>query len=426
MEINRRTALTGMAALGGLAVASKVPAQAAQAPSVIKIGELYASTGPFASISMPVYYGVRLWIDIENAKGGAFVKAYNKRIPIKLIAYDDQSSTATAATLINQLITQDHVDMLVSDSGSVLTSVAVPIAREHKQFLFDPTGTGAPFFTNPDPDIALLADPASTIWPKYAADFLNNEGPKHGIKTVAIIYCTNDFTGTQAIAFKKMFTEAGKVKIVYDQGVPTSTSNYTVLINNIAARNPDAVIQLGYPGNDIAFLRNLRDLGQKFKFVFAVYPGAEPEELLKAVGVDGLLGVFTYVTGASYEYKVTAGMNLPQYREAWKKKYANTPGAAFGLNAIAGYTVGMVLQETLATAKSLDQEDLKAAVFGLSGKLTSLAGPFKLDKYGAQIGEITPLGQVASDGKGGIKFNVVYPEQYKTANAEIGTFGNKK
>src|SRR5574340_945079 len=179
MEIRRRTALTGLAAIGGLSVAPKVYAQAKQAPPEIKIGELYASTGPFAAISMPVYYGVRLWIDLENAKGGAYVKAFDKRIPIKLIAYDDHSSTATAATLINQLITQDKVDMLVSDSGSVLTSVAVPIAREHKQFLFDPTGTGAPFFTNPDPMIALLADPASTIWPKYAAEFLNKEGPKH-------------------------------------------------------------------------------------------------------------------------------------------------------------------------------------------------------------------------------------------------------
>ena len=72
-----------------------------------------------------------------------YVKAFDKKMPIKLIAYDDQSNTATAATLYNQLITQDKVDMLVADSGSVLTSVAVPIARDHKMFLFDQTGTGA-------------------------------------------------------------------------------------------------------------------------------------------------------------------------------------------------------------------------------------------------------------------------------------------
>ena len=53
----------------------------------------------------------------------------------------------TAATLTNQLITQDKVDLLMSDSGSVLTAVSVPIAREHKMLLLDTTGTGAPFFT---------------------------------------------------------------------------------------------------------------------------------------------------------------------------------------------------------------------------------------------------------------------------------------
>ena len=406
-------------ALTALPLLLGAQARAQTAPAEITIGDLHASSGPFAAISMPVYYGIKLWIDETNASGGAFVKAYNKKIPLKLISYDDQSNPATAATLINQLITQDHVNMLVSDSGSVLTAVAVPIAKEHKMFLFDPTGTGAPFFTKDNPYIALLADPASTIWPKYAADFLNTDGAAAGLKTVALLYATNDFTGTQATAFRKFLTEAGKVKIVYDQGVPTSTSNYTVLINNISAKNPDAVIELGYPGNDIAFLRNLQDSGEKFKFVFAVYPGAEPEELLKAVGMAGLKDVFTYVTGAQYAYKVTTGMNLDQYKQAWEKTYASTPGAAFGLNAIAGFSVGIVLQETLANAASLDQMALHDAVFGLSGKLTTLAGPFKLDDTGAQVGEITPLGQVEPDGNG-MKLVVVYPPDLATGKAKLG------
>ena len=122
-------------------VAGSANAQPA-APSEIKIGMLYASSGPYASISMPVFDGFKVWVDQVNADGGAEVKPFGKKIPIKLIAYDDQSSTATAATLYNQLITQDHVDLLIADSGSVLTSVGVPIAKEHKQFLFDVSGTG--------------------------------------------------------------------------------------------------------------------------------------------------------------------------------------------------------------------------------------------------------------------------------------------
>ena len=106
-----RSTLLALGLLGAV-VAGSAQAQPA-APSEIKIGALYASSGAYASISMPVFDGFKLWVDQTNANGGAEVKAFGKKIPIKLIAYDDQSSTATAATLYNQLITQDHVDLLI-------------------------------------------------------------------------------------------------------------------------------------------------------------------------------------------------------------------------------------------------------------------------------------------------------------------------
>src|SRR6202790_2420 len=197
-------------------------AYATEAPKEIALGTLYASSGRFASISMPVHYGLKLWIEQKNAEGGVFVKAFNKKIPLKLIAYDDQSNTATAATLYNQLITQDKADILIADSGSVLTSVAVPIARDHKMLLIDQTGTGAAFFTPDNPYIVLMSDPVSSIWPKPLADFLTHDGPGMGIKRVAMLYATNDFTGTQANAVRKFITEANAgVEFAFDQGVPT-------------------------------------------------------------------------------------------------------------------------------------------------------------------------------------------------------------
>ncbi len=82
--------------LASLMIAS---VQAADAPAQIKLGTLYASSGRYASISMPVYDGLKLWIDQKNADGGVYVKAFNKKIPLQLVSYDDQSNTATAATL---------------------------------------------------------------------------------------------------------------------------------------------------------------------------------------------------------------------------------------------------------------------------------------------------------------------------------------
>jgi len=392
-----------------LASATAATAQAADAPAEIKLGTLYASSGRYASISMPVHYGLKLWIDQKNAEGGVYVKAFDKKIPLKLVAYDDQSSTATAATLYNQLITQDKVDILVADSGSVLTSVAVPIARDHKMLLIDQTGTGAAFFTSDNPYIALMADPVSSIWPKPLAEFLIHDGPALGIKRIAMLYATNDFTGTQANTIRKLIKESNSgVDLVFDEGVPTETSNYTVLLNNIRASNPDAVLHLGYASNDIAFLRNVQDNGIKFKFLFCLYPGIETELLEKNLGNKPLSYVFTYVTSLDITYQAEFGMSLKEYSEAWHKKYADTH-VDFGFNSIAGYTTGLVLEKALAATESLDQLDLRKAIFSLSGKLKTLDGTFELDATGGQIGELTPIGQFQPGDGDHLKLVTVWP-----------------
>jgi branched-chain amino acid transport system substrate-binding protein len=389
-------------------------AQAGDAPAEIKLGTLYASAGRYASISLPVHYGLKLWIDQKNAEGGVYVKAFDKKIPLKLVAYDDQSNTATAATLYNQLITQDKVDILISDSGSVLTSVAVPIARDHKMLLVDQTGTGATFFTPDNPYIALMADPVSSIWPKPLADFLTHDGPGLGIKRVAILYATNDFTGTQANAVRKFIKESNSgVEIVFDEGIPTETSNYTVLLNNIRASNPDAVLHLGYASNDIAFLRNVQDSGIKFKMLFCIYPGLETELLEKNVGNKGLNYVFSYVPSSEIAYATNFGMSLNDYRAEWRKKYADSK-VEFGFNSVAGYTTGVVLEKALSVASSLDQLELRKAIFSLSGNLKTLDGTFELDANGAQIGEITPLGQFVAGEADHLKLVTVWPHEVAT------------
>ena len=406
-----RRSLLGLSLVALLGFGS---ALAAEAPSEIKLGTLYASSGTFASISMPVHLGLKLWMDQKNAEGGVFVKAFNKKIPLKMVEYDDQSNTATAATLYNQLITQDKVDVLISDSGSVLTSVAVPIARDHKMLLIDQTGTGAKFFSPDNPYIVLIADPVSSIWPKPLADFLTHDGPGLGIKRVAMIYATNDFTGTQAAAVRKFVTEAkAGVELVYDEGIPTETSNYTVYINKIQSANPDAVIHLGYATNDIAFLRSLADSGAKFKMLFAIYPGLETELLEKNVGAKGLEHVFTYVPSSELEYKPDFGMTLTEYKDAWHKKYPDGK-VEFGFNSVAGYTTGLVLEKALGETASLDQLDLRKAFDAISGKLKTIDGLFEIDATGAQIGSLTPLGQLVPDGKGSIKFVSIYPHETAT------------
>ncbi len=384
--------------------------RAANAPAEIKLGTLYASTGRFASLSMPLHYGLKLWIDQKNADGGVYVKAFDKKIPLKLIAYDDQSSTATAATLYNQLITQDKVDILAADYGAPLTSVAVPIARNHKMLLINQTGLDASFFTSDNPYIVLIDEPVYRVWPKPLADFLTHDGRGLGIKRVAILYATNDFTGSLANAVRKLLEESNSgLEIVFDEGVPTDTSNYTAVLNNMRAANPDAVIELGAEKDEIVFLHNVQDSGIKFKFLFCIYPTVHTELFGKLVGNKALDYVFGYVTAAQIPRASNFGMSLEEYGAAWHKKYASLQ-VGFDFNSVAGYTTGLVLEKALATATSLDQLELRKAILSLSGQLKTLDGEFELDPAtGAQVGETSAVGQLVPGENHHLKLVTVWP-----------------
>ena len=63
----------------------------------------------------------------------------------------------------------------------------------------------------------------------------------------------------------------------------------------------------------------------------------------------------------------------------------------------------------LAATESMEQLALRKAVFSLSGNLKTLDGTFELDPTGAQIGEITPLGQLAVDDQDHLKLITVWP-----------------
>jgi branched-chain amino acid transport system substrate-binding protein len=64
----------------------------------------------------------------------------------------------------------------------------------------------------------------------------------------------------------------------------------------------------------------------------------------------------------------------------------------------------------LASVDSLDQLELRKAIFHLSGNLKTLDGTFELDAYGRQIGEITPLGQFVAAEDSHLKLITVWPQ----------------
>lgn len=402
--------------LSGLVALSTAPAGASNSSAkggTISVGTLYASTGAYATSSLPEYAGLKFWAKEVNAQGGMYVAPLKKKEKVKIVAYNDQSDPATATSLYDQLILQNHVSVLVADFGSVLTAPAITIAKDHKQLLFDVTGSGTSFFTSgANPYVVLTSLPVSAVWPKPVAKLLVSLKTKR----VAILYCQNDFDQAQATAIQGFLKKSG-ITPVYFQGVPTTQTDYSTLVRAIKATNPDAVLELGYPNNDIAFLNELKATGTYFKFVLTPFMGQLPSLFAQDVGAASVDYTYTYAVPPTLTINnVNIGLGLT----AFVKQFA--PGNASTVNFldVAGYNAGLAVQAAFDHATSMTQLGIRAGITAVNGKFQTLEGTFKVDKTGEQIGELLPVAQAVPNGKG-FALKIVYPAipaQVKMVNAK--------
>jgi len=395
--MKKATRMLGLASTAAMALSlawgafSGEAAAAAKPPApVITVGTLYAGSGAFATSSMPEYQGLQFWVNQVNATGGVMVKATHMKEKIKLVAYNDESDVSTATNLYNQLITQNKVNILVSDFGSVLTSIAIPIAEENKMLLFDQSGSGATFFTPNNPYLVLTSLPTSKIWPASLGQFLVS----HHIDHPAILFDENDFDQSQDATLLGILA-AHKITPAYNNGVSTSTSNYSVLIHDMAASHPDMAIELGYPNNDIAYLQALQSSGIKFAKTFVIFPGQLPKLFENDFPMHVLSGLYTYPTPPFIDNKgVNFGLTLPQF----EAKFTNATHSTVNFLNVAGYNTGLIIEKTLETSPNLSQLGMRDAISKFSGHITTLDGKFKVDASGAQLGEYLPVGQLLAHG----------------------------
>lgn len=403
-------ALASVALLAAGCAATGSGGTSALAPkgNTVTVGTLYAGSGDYAESSIPEINGFKFWMNQVNAQGGVYVQGLHKKLHVKLVSYNDQSDPTTAGTLYNQLLTKDKVNIFMADFGSVLTAPAVTLAKDYHMVLFDPTGTGATFFqSGPNPYLALTSLPSSGVWPKPLVRFLVSEH----IRKVAIIYCANDFDQSQANTIAAGLKAAGDAP-VYFQAIPTTTSDYGTLIQAVKAKQPGAVIELGYPNNDIAFLNDLRSSAVHFPMVLTAFPPQLPALFVKDVGAAGLNYTFGYgVPPVLKINSVSFGMGFNQFSTAFTK----ASGAPVNFLNVAGYNTGLIMQAALAHAKSLSQADIRAGLSAISGHLTTLTGQFVLNNAGAQLGDLLPIAQYVPASGGAAGFKIVYPSNQAAA-----------
>ena len=385
-------------------------------PSYITIGVVYDSSGEFASSSMPEYEGLELWANWVNSHGGIYVKQYGKNLTVKIIALNAASNPSTAASDYEQLVDTDHVDILVADFGSVMTAPAVSFANSSHVLLWDVTGSSFSFFVNNN-YIILTSLPVSPYFVLYVPGFLH----MLGIHNVAVIWDDNDFNAYQSYFLAPGLKSYG-IDVVYNTSVSTSESQYTSLIAKVESYHPQAVLELGYPTNDQAFLSQVAASKACFPLVLTNFPGQLLPTFVSSEPT-AVNGTFTLAYPPLVEYTPQEasklgltwfGPTLPEFEQMWEN-FTHTPPNFLG---IAGFNAGLIIQLAIEDAGTLNQTALKQAVLSdVSGKVMTIDGIFNVTSNGMQVGENPIPAQVFVWPNGTTTVNLLYPSTYANATA---------
>ena len=106
--------------------------QTAISGETLRIGATVSATGHFASEIGPFEKLFSAWAEHVNKRGGVFLKALGKKVPVEVVVYDDQSQVPVVTRFYERLIEKDKVDLLIGPYSSPLTFAASIAAEKNK------------------------------------------------------------------------------------------------------------------------------------------------------------------------------------------------------------------------------------------------------------------------------------------------------
>ena len=138
-------AIAGIA-VGALALAaSAVTTPAKVEGNKIILGSAISFTGKYSTNGIHASNGYDLAVKVINAAGGVNVGGKSYMLEIKY--YDDESTPARTAQLLERLIKQDGIKYMLGPYSSATTKAAAPITEKYKIPMVEAEGASRALFT---------------------------------------------------------------------------------------------------------------------------------------------------------------------------------------------------------------------------------------------------------------------------------------
>ncbi|MEE9299756.1 MAG: ABC transporter substrate-binding protein, partial [Alphaproteobacteria bacterium] len=252
-RFTRRQFMAGSAGTAaGAALASSLAKPAIAKDEGIKIGFCVDLTGDAAAWGLPGLYGVEIWLEEVNGRGG--INVGGKKLPVEVIPYDDQFDVTKTMIGVKKLLFEDEVDFMILLGGPPAQAPQDILTRAEML-----STTLAP--SDMAPDTPYLISPVEThpLYNVTGVEWVKKAYP--GLKTMAVI-TQNDEIGLASLATYRAAAEVAGIEIIDEKLFGFETIDFAPVVAPVLAKQPDILCwDTAYPDyvnllTEQAFLQN--------------------------------------------------------------------------------------------------------------------------------------------------------------------------
>jgi len=416
--------------IGGIAI-SGCTQQAQASPEELKIGVVASLTGPASATGKDMWQSAQVAADELNANGGVYLKETGKRVPVRVIVGDDESTREGGQKAVTKLISSDNVDALVGGFSSAVTTAHQSVVAEHK-VPYVITGASSPTITRrSDIDTTYMFHfcPTTDDYGAQTTRFISNSlkpaiyqkynlSPDRPLR-LAIVYQDSPYgKGVLSAVENTIRNENLPVRIVSNESFTMGKTDFRTLLTNIKATQPDVVYSAAFLNEQAPMItQGRRDVGLNTIFV-VVECNDDP---------DYYKGLSRYGEGSIIEshfspYTVPKGSTsgaATAFKEAYQKKW----GALPGMMGATTYEGVKIVTYAAGEAGSLDKDKVRNSLAAMSMPETIEAmknGKISFSKDAREADFNLYMEQLAWNGTlQELRPQIVYPAELSTGTFTI-------
>ncbi|HME29183.1 MAG TPA: amino acid ABC transporter substrate-binding protein [Pseudolabrys sp.] len=395
----RFTAMLAMAAL------SYAPASArAQSCEDLVLGAALSATGIYAANGTNTRNGYEFAVKKINDAGG--IKIDGRCYNFKIKYYDDESTPARAAQLVERLIDQDKVKFMLGPYGSPLTKAILPVVEKYKIPLVQGEAASRSLFTQGYKyQFGIVATSEKYLAPviDMAADIAKKAGKNTSSVRIAMIYQDDAFSLDVRQGVVEQTKKYG-MQVVTDDRMPKDLNDITSFFTKVKALQPDVLLISGHEKGAATGARQMGEFKTSVPLIGVTHCEAAKivndfpkiaEGIVCPTQWDETMKASDPLFGSAAEYNKAIVAEYPEYKVV---PYQTAQASA------AVY----VWADAFKRAQSLDTEKIRDAL--TKTDLTTFYGGVKFAEDGSNPGKEIVMRQI----QGG-KYLVVSPAEVAVA-----------